>query len=230
MLSNPIVCMIAVFTIAAIIFFILIRWDRVKDDNNLNNIELIVCMSIAMLIIIGIMAFLGFIIVLFLLAIFSIIITIAIFIASFNINKKYKKITYFALAISIILSFMLNMFFFNFNPTTVEDYINNPSVSDRYKQIMIQCSGEYVTAIESTNKKNNDEDIKPEDYFNLYMFACIDKKNQNYLKYVREEKENQTIQDNIKRINENILKYNKNKPSEAESATATPHDNNDLNK
>ena len=54
------------------------------------------------------------------------------------------------------------------------------------------------------------------------------------MKYVREEKENQTIQDNIKRINENILKNrrldNQNKSSEAESTTATPHDNNDLNK
>ena len=245
MLSNPIAVMIAAFMMAAIMFFILIRWNWDKNGNNLNYIDFIVCWSIALLIIIGIMAFLEFIIVLFLLAIFSIIITIAIFIASFNINKKYKKITYFALAISIILSFMLNMFFFNFNPTMIEDYINNPYVSDRYKQIMIQCSGEYVTAIESPNKKNNDEDIKPEDYFNLYMFDCIDKKNQNYLKYVSEEKENQTIQDNIKRINENILKNrrldNRNKSSkagssesvdssEAESTTATPYDNNDLNK
>ena len=176
MLSNPIAVMIATFTMAAIMFFILIRWNWDKNGNNLNYIDFIVCWSIALLIIIGMGSFLGLIMTLFLLAIFSIIITIAIFIASFNINKKYKKITYLALTISIILSFMLNMFFFNFNPTIIEDSINNPYVSDRYKQILVQCSREYVKAIESPNKKNNDEDIKPEDYFNLYMFACIDKK------------------------------------------------------
>ena len=86
----------------------------------------------------------------------------------------------------------------------------------------------------------DDENVKLDD-FNLYMFNCMYRKNQNYLKYVSEEKENQTIQNNIKIINENILKYNQNKPSkagssesvnssEAESTTATPHDNNDLNK
>lgn len=237
-LSNPTIA----FSIIAIVFLILIGcviWYCHDDD--VNCIALIVSISILMLIIIGIMAFLGFINVLLILAIFSIIITIAIFIASFNINKKYKKITYLALTISIIFSFMLNMFFFNFNPTMVEDYINNPYMPNKYKQIMIQCSGKYITAIEYPKRKMDDEDIKLEDYFNLYMFDCMYKKNQNYLKYVHEEKENQTIQNNIKRINENILKYNQNKPSEAdssesvdsseaESTTDTPHDNNDLNK
>ena len=230
-LSNPTIS----FSIIAIVFLILIGcviWYYHDDD--VNCIALIVSISILMLIIIGIMAFLGFIIVLFLLAIFSIIITIAIFIASFHINKKYKKITYFALAISIILSFMLNMFFFNFNPTIVEDYINNPYMPDRYKQIMIQCSGKYITAIESPKRKIDDEDIKL-DSFNLYMFDCMYRKNQNYLKYVSEEKENQTIQNNIKSINENILKYNQNKSSEAEaefvesSEAAMLHDNVDYN-
>jgi len=116
----------------------------------------------------------------------------------------------------------------------VEDYINNPYMPNKYKQIMIQCSGKYITAIESPKRKIDDEDIKL-DSFNLYMFDCMYRKNQNYLKYVSEEKENQTIQNNIKSINENILKYNQNKSSEAdsseaESTTATPYDNNDLNK
>lgn len=237
MLSNPTIA----FSIILIVFLILIGcaiWYYHDDD--VNCIALIVSISILMLLIVATIVFLDFIAILLLLVIFSIIITIAIFIASFKINKKYKKINVFALTISIILSFMLNMFFFNFNPTTVEDYINNPYMPNRYKQIMIQCSGKYITAIESPKRKMDDENVKLDD-FNLYMFNCMYRKNQNYLKYVSEEKENQTIQNNIKIINENILKYNQNKPSkagssesvdssEAESTTATPHDNNDLNK
>ena len=113
-----------------------------------------------------------------------------------NISKKHMA---FCVSLVVISSIWWH-FIYTFDVQTVQSYVNSRYMPTEYKNLMIECSKKYA----DDYSRNYNSDYKQD--FDAYFFECIGIENHIYLSDKKENEKLTAIQNNIRIINNNILK------------------------